>query len=85
MKNKEYFLNTDFHNVPIKDVQKFLEKEGWIIKTIKMAGKVRIKMYESDEDYDFWHDVACTSRENTFEEALLMCVLLLKEKYAAQS
>lgn len=85
MKNKDYFLSTIFHAEPIKEVQKFLEKEGWIIKTIKSSGKIRIKLYESDEDFDFWNDMACTSRQNTFEEALLACVLTLKEKYAAQN
>lgn len=85
MKNREYILNTNFHSEPIKDVQKFLEKEGWIIKSTKSAGKIRIKLYESDEDYDFWNDMACTSRQNTFEEALLSCVLILKEKYATQN
>lgn len=85
MKNKNYFLNANFETTPMKEVHRFLENEGWYFKVIKTAGKIRINMYELEEDYDFWHDLACSARADTFEQALYLCVTYIKEQYAKKN
>lgn len=81
MDNKQFILSINVATADMRHVKADLIKRGWIIKEIKAGGKIRLKLYENHEDFDFWKDMACTARAVSIDEALKDCIIILQEKY----
>lgn len=66
--------------IQINEIQEYFKKDGWFFKVKKTSGRIRLFVYELEEDFSFWNDLYFTARAETFQEAFKIFLFFLKEK-----